>query len=203
MQYATVSQVQARVQTNLGTDDLADMIAEASAMITLALGVEPGSPIIERFHNPGPLLWLTYSPSGGEVTEVRDVHNYAEDDADGIIDADTYLVIGTQVIKKLRGSGYANNSLAILYDDIDNLGERPPFPEQVKVTYAMTDSPGVLAICRGVCIDLVRLFVDNMGGLQTETLGSSSRSSKDHEKEVKKTLRRLNRIKGIRPVMAG
>ena len=186
MDYCTVAQLKERVKTDLGDTTLQEIITEMSVLITQALGKEPASPMIEDFYNPGPVLWLTFKPDGSII---------ATDLSDGsIIDSDTYYIDGRAVIKK-------KTTLTAL-DDVEINDTRPNWPEGTRVQYAMADSPAVLALCRGVCIDLCRLVIDNSGGKQSESIGRYSYASKDIEKEQKKILSRLRYITGIRPVVA-
>jgi hypothetical protein len=176
MDYVTLSKLKARVPSDLEDEALQDIIQEQSATITLALGKEPGSPMVDDFHSPDPTLFLTFKPDGSTVV-VQDMVT----DGYPSIDSDTYMLDGRAIMRKTRFSRW---------------------PSHVRVTYAMADSPGVLAVCQGVCVDLCRLAINDMGVEQSESIGGYSHSSKDIHAERKRILGRLTSVRGIRPVMA-
>ena len=190
MEFLTIPELKARVPNGLTDEALGGLISETSALILFRLGnVEPGSPVVERFTEPGKLVQLTYKPEN--VSEVR---NLDIDGDDGIIDADTYRTDGRAIFKRtMNRDWYADNFV------VD--GPRGVWPKSLQVTYAMADSPQVLSIARGVCIDLCRLAIFDMGPIQQEGLSKHSQTSKDVEKEKRKVMSRLHKVTGIRPVM--
>jgi hypothetical protein len=183
--YVALATLKGRVATNLSDSHLDEIIATESAAITRALGVEPGSPMIETFYGAGPVLFLTYDPDPGSVAVVS-----IADGVEATIDDDAYSVMGTAIVR--------NSALAVR-SPLD-----PPvkWPRITRATYAMADSPGVLAVCQGVCIDLCRLAINEMGVEQSESIGGYSHSSKDTNTERRRILARLGRVKASKPGVA-
>jgi hypothetical protein len=188
MDYVTLSKLKARVASNLDDGSLTDIIREQSAAITLALGKEPGSPMVDDFHTPDPTLFLTFKPDGSTIV-IRDMTQPGYPS----IDPETYVLDG-RIITRTRGY----ESWLTTFEADPRSGK---WPSHTRVTYAMADSPGVLAVCQGVCIDLCRLAINDMGVEQSESIGGYSHSSKDIHAERKRILGRLTSIRGIRPVM--
>ncbi|HHV79086.1 MAG TPA: hypothetical protein GXX40_05670 [Firmicutes bacterium] len=184
MDYITVAQLRSRLKTDLDDGALSDIIAEESALITVTLSAEPADPMVEELPGGGTAIWLTYRPS--VVQEVRDVVS------DTVIDPATYLVRGRALVMP-----------QMVISDLDFEIRSATWPERVRVTYSIAGLADILAILRGVCLDLCRLAITDMGAEQSERLGDYQHDSKDVQAERKKVLARLNRIKGLRPVMAG
>lgn len=185
MDYVNLEHLKARVSTALADYDLEEIIAAESAVITRALGIEPGSPMTEYFYGAGPVLFLTFSPSSGSVA-VNEINDGVETE----VDADTYTVMGTAIV---RNSALTQRTY---------LDSPTKWPTISKATYALADSPGILAVCQGVCIDLCRLAINEMGVEQSESIGSYSHSSKDTNTERRRILARLGRVKAVKPAVA-
>ena len=187
MDYVTIAKLKARVATTLNDESLQDIIAEQSAAITAALGKEPGCPVVETFHGAGPVLFLTFSPSAASVQDLTLTN-------EPLVDPTTYIVAGTTLIKNPSSRTWLSNL---------NAGyPQPRWPRTARVTYAMADSPGILAVCQGVCIDLCRLAINEMGVEQSESMGGYSHTSKDTSLERRKVLGRLGKVKGLKPAVA-
>ncbi len=185
MNYVALEHLKARVNTTLADYDLDEIIAAESAVITRALGVEPGSPMTEYFYGAGPVLFLTFAPLAGSVA-VNEINDGVETE----VDADTYTVMGTAIV---RNSALTQRTY---------LDSPTKWPTISKATYALADSPGILAVCQGVCIDLCRLAINEMGVEQSESIGSYSHSSKDTNTERRRILARLGRVKAVKPAVA-
>ena len=186
MDYITVDQLKARHNTGLPETALADIIAEESAAITCFIGKEPGSPMVDIFMEPGVVLALTFKADPGQGIEVYDLAGST------VVDSETYFVDGRLI--------YRRKSSGSWYNDMDIVGARPGWPKKVRVTYAIQDSPGILAVLRGVCLDLCRLAMADTGYL-TQSIGKYSYSSKEIAAERKKIMGRLVAVTGLRPVM--
>lgn len=190
LEYVTVSKLKARVPTNLDDDSLQDIIQEQSLEISRYLGAEPGSPMTDTFINhKEPSIMLTFKPDAGTVV-LMDTTIAA---SPALVSATTYTISGRVVSRNPVG-----------LNPLLTLGSDPrwiPWPKSLQVTYAMADSPGILTTCRGVCIDLCRLAINNPGVDQSESIDNYSHSTKDVEVERQKTLGRLSKIRGLRPVM--
>lgn len=185
MDYVNLEHLKARVNTALADYDLQEIIAAESAMITRALGVEPGSPATEYFYGAGPVLFLTFAPLSGSVAVTQ-----IDDGVETEIKADTYTVMGPAIV---RNSAMTTRSY---------LDASPKWPRIAKATYAPADVPGILAICQGVCIDLCRLAINEMGVEQSESIGGYSHSSKDTNTERRRILARLGKVKATKPAVA-
>lgn len=192
MNYTTVAKLKARVKNSLDDESLADIIAEQSALITRTLGVEPGSPVVETYVNqsPGPVLYLTYIPNG--IVAVRDLTQ----DGSPAISGNIFKVQGRALVRNSAPPDWLSETLWT------NSDTSARWPTRCDATYAMADSPGVLAICNGACIDLCRLAINDMGVEQSESDGVYSHTSKDIHKERSAILGRVGKIRGIRPVVA-
>lgn len=79
---------------------------------------------------------------------------------------------------------------------------RGVWPPKVRVTYSLRRREQLLALLRGVCLDLCRLAIDNMGGLQSDKLGDYSRTAADLGAEQRKVLARLSMAVPPRAVIA-
>lgn len=76
------------------------------------------------------------------------------------------------------------------------------WPRRIRVTYSIADRAALLALLEGVCLDLCRLAVTDMGGEQSEQIGDYRHEAKDVQAERRKVMARLNAIRGIRPTLA-
>jgi len=184
--YVGLEHLKARVNTTLADYDLDEIITAESAVITRALGVEPGSPMTEYFYGAGPVLFLTFAPLAGSVS----VDEVDTDGTETVVDADTYTVMGTAIV---RNSAMSTRSY---------LDSPTKWPRISKATYALADRPGILAVCQGVCIDLCRLAINEMGVEQSESIGGYSHSSKDTNTERRRILARLGKVKATKPTVA-
>ncbi len=73
------------------------------------------------------------------------------------------------------------------------------WPKLVRVTYAIANRLTLLSLLEGVCLDLCRLAITDMGGEALEQIGDYRHDAKDVQAERQKVLARLNTLRGIQP----
>ncbi len=122
--------------------------------------------------SPGPTEGVWLTFRPASVTEVRDL------DAVVLLDPMCYRLVGRLLLPASS------------------------WPRCIRVTYSIADRAALLALLEGVCLDLCRLAVTDMGGEQSEQIGDYRHEAKDVQAERAKVLARLNTIRGIRPALA-
>ncbi len=190
MEYVAVAQLKARERTGLSDEVLEELIAEASALISARLGVEPAATVVERFVEPGQGLPLTYVPDLSQPFEVKDLER------NEVVSSDAYLVSGRLVLRQEIAPNFFTSP------DMSTGPYRPGWPRQVQVTYAVRDRERVLTLLQGICIDLCRIAMREKPATRSERIGDYAYDQGEAGVERQRVLNRLNLIVPPRPVMA-
>lgn len=190
MEYVAVAQLKARERTRLSDEVLQELIAEASALISARLGVEPAATVVERFVEPGQGLPLIYVPDLSQPFEVKDLER------NQVVSSDAYLVSGRLVLRPEIVPNFFTSP------DMSTGPYRPGWPRQVQVTYTIKDRDQLLVLLRGVCADLCRIAMRERLATLSERIGDYTHEQKDTALERQRVLSRLNLIVPPRPVMA-
>jgi len=180
MNYITVPQLKERVRTELSDTTLEDIISEASALITFALGSEPASSstenVVQTFYKPESIIWLSFRPA--LVTVIDKI-------TDTIILPDSYTVSGRAITKN-----------ATKYTRIC-------WPDKIEVTYTIANYEHAMSLIRSACVDICKLIINNLGGYRSLSVSKVSRAFNDFEQEKLNVIGMLTfNLQGIRPMIA-